>query len=136
MLGEPIIGRLRDWLGVPGKDEEWPEPGHISPELLPVPAFDPDVLLPEPLRGWVMDQAEGMPCPVEFIAVPAVVMAGSVIGARCGLRPKVHSHWVSIANLWGGILGGPGSKKSPALEAAFRPMGSLTRRPERLMQRL
>jgi hypothetical protein len=130
MLGEPIIGRVRDWLGVRGgKDttgaEEWPEPGHISQELLPVPAFDPDVLLPEPLRGWIVDQAEGMPCPIEFIAVPALVMAGSVIGARCGLRPKVHSHWVTIANLWGGIIGGPGSKKSPALEAAFRPVGSL-----------
>jgi hypothetical protein len=50
MLGEPIIGRLRDWLGVRG--EEWPEPGHISQVLLPVPAFDADALLPEPLRGW------------------------------------------------------------------------------------
>jgi hypothetical protein len=123
ILGEPIIGRLRDWLLVRGvEDEEWPEPGHISQELLPLPAFNSEALLPEPLRGWIVDQAEGMPCPVEFIAVPAVVMAGSVIGARCGLRPKVHSHWVSIPNLWGGIIGAPGSMKSPAIHgvSAFR----------------
>jgi hypothetical protein len=123
MLGEPIIGRLRDWLGVRG--EEWPEPGHISQVLLPVPAFDADALLPEPLRGWILDQAEGLPCPAEFIAVPAIVAAGSVIGARCGIRPKVHSHWVSIPNLWGGIVGAPGSKKSPAIYAAFQPLGQL-----------
>jgi hypothetical protein len=66
-----------------------------------------------------------MPCPVEFVAVPALVTAGSVIGARCGIRPKVHSHWVSIPNLWGGIVGAPGSKKSPAVYAAFQPMGQL-----------
>jgi Protein of unknown function (DUF3987) len=126
MLGEPIIDRLRDWLGVRGgKGEERPEPGNISQELLPVPAFDPDVLLPEPLRGWILDQAEGLPCPVEFIAVPALVVAGSVIGARCGIRPKVHSHWVSIPNLWGGIVGAPGSKKSPAIYAALGPLGRL-----------
>lgn len=111
--------------GKAGQEEAWPKHGHIARELLPVPALDPAVLLPEPLRGWIEDQAEGMPCPIEFIAVPAIVMAGSVIGARCGLRPKVHSHWISIPNLWGGIIGGPGTKKSPALDAASRPLGRL-----------
>jgi Protein of unknown function (DUF3987)/Bifunctional DNA primase/polymerase, N-terminal len=128
MLGEPIVSRVRDWIGVRGGVtgiEEWPEPGRISQELLPVPAFDPNVLLPESLRGWIIDQAEGMPCPVEFVAVPALVTAGAVIGARCGLRPKVYSHWVSIPNLWGGIVGAPGSKKSPAIYAAFQPLGRL-----------
>jgi hypothetical protein len=135
LLGREVVGRLREWLlgaqgpaadeGAAVQDPEWPKPGHISQELLPVPAFEPDVLLPEPLRGWIVDQAEGMPCPVAFIAVPALVMAGSVIGARCAIRPKVHGHWVSIPNLWGGIVGAPGSKKSPAIYAAFQPLGRL-----------
>jgi hypothetical protein len=33
-----------------------------------VPAFDADTLLPEALRGWVMDEADRMPCPPDFIA--------------------------------------------------------------------
>jgi hypothetical protein len=58
MLGEEVVSQVRDWLGAVGAkdtDEGWPEPGHISQELLPVPKFDSEALLPEPLRGWIVD---------------------------------------------------------------------------------
>ena len=37
---------------------DWPEPRPIAHELRPVPPFQPETLLPEVLRAWVMDEAE------------------------------------------------------------------------------
>ena len=75
--------------GTAGADGAWPEPKPIIAELKSVPAFDAETLLPEPLRAWIMDEAERMPCPPDFIAAAAVVALGSIIGARCAIKPKV-----------------------------------------------
>jgi hypothetical protein len=53
-----------------------------------VPAFDADTLLPDVLRAWVMNEAERMPCPPDFIAAAALVALGSIVGARCAMKPK------------------------------------------------
>jgi hypothetical protein len=79
----------------------------ISAELLPVPAFDAEALLPQPLRDWVLDKADRMPCPPDYIAAAAVVELGSVIGARCAIRPKSRDDWEVVPNLWGGDVGLP-----------------------------
>jgi hypothetical protein len=129
-----------DWLAAhPGatKDEiealprsihahaEWPEPGQIRAPLRPVVAFDARVLLPEPLHAWIMDEAERMPCPPDFIAAAAFVALGSIIGARCAIKPKRWDDWPIVPNLWGGIVGDPSAKKSPAWGAAMRPLDRL-----------
>ena len=41
-----------------------------------MPAFDADTLLPDALRAWIMDEAERMPCPPDFIAAAALVALG------------------------------------------------------------
>ena len=89
-----------------------------------MPPFDP-ALLPEALRPWIMDEAERMPCPPDFIAAPAIVMISSIVGARCGVRPKSHDSWIVVPNLWGGVVGLPSTKKSPAIGAAMKPLGRL-----------
>jgi putative DNA primase/helicase len=103
----------------------WPQPEPILAELKPVPAFDADTLLPEALRAWVMDEAERMPCPPEFIAAAALVALGSIIGARCAIKPKARDSWLIVPNLWGGIVGDPSAKKSPAWGAALKPLDRL-----------
>jgi len=103
----------------------WPEPKPIIAELKPVPAFDADTLLPGALRAWVMDEAERMPCPPEFIAAAALVALGSIIGARCAIKPKARDSWLIVPNLWGGIVGDPSAKKSPAWGAALKPLDRL-----------
>lgn len=105
--------------------EAWPRPKPIIAELKPVPAFDPDTLLPAALRAWIMDEAERMPCPPEFIAAAALVALGSIIGARCAIKPKVRDSWLIVPNLWGGIVGEPSSKKSAAWGAALNPLDRL-----------
>lgn len=110
----------------PGKEErDWPEPKPIIAELKPVPAFDADTLLPDVLRVWIMDEAERMPCPPDFIAVSALVALGTIIGARCAIKPKAHDSWLVVPNLWGGIVGDPSAKKSPAWGAALKPLDRL-----------
>jgi hypothetical protein len=103
----------------------WPHRKPIAAELKPVAAFDPNVLLPDALRHWIMDEAERMPCPPDFIAAAAIVATGAVFGARCAIRPKSRDPWLVVPNLWGGIVGDPSDKKSPAMTVAFKPMDRL-----------
>ncbi len=103
----------------------WPEPKPIQAILHPVPAFDAQTLLPEALRGWVMDEADRMPCPPDFVAAGALVTLGAIIGARCAIKPKARDSWLIVPNLWGGIVGLPSAKKSPAMGAALRPLDRL-----------
>jgi putative DNA primase/helicase len=103
----------------------WPQPKPIIAELKPVPAFDADTLLPAALRAWIMDESERMPCPPEFIAAAALVALGSIIGARCAIKPKARDSWLIVPNLWGGIVGDPAAKKSPAWGAALKPLDRL-----------
>ena len=106
-------------------EAEWPEPEPINAELRVVPKFDPDILLPSPLREFVMDAADRMPCPPEFVAVSLLVSIGSVIGASCAIKPKQHDDWQVVPNLWGNLVGEPASKKSPAMDAALKPLDAL-----------
>ncbi len=103
----------------------WPAPRPIVGELKPVPPFDADTLLPDALRAWIVDEAERMPCPPEFVAVAALVALGSVIGARCAIKPKRRDSWLVVPNLWGGIVGNPSAKKSPAWGVALKPLDRL-----------
>lgn len=110
--------------GTPAADT-WPDPRPIQAPLYPVPAFDPVALLPEMARGWVMDEADRMPCSPDYIAVGMLVICGSIIGARCAIKPKLRDDWQIVPNLWGGIVGLPSAKKSPAISAALKPLDRL-----------
>jgi hypothetical protein len=105
--------------------DAWPTPKEIKPALLPVPAFDPEALLPPVLRDFVVDEAERMPCSPDFVAAALLSTLGSVVGARCGIRPKAHDPWHVVPNLWGAIVGQPASKKTPAMNAATKPLDRL-----------
>jgi hypothetical protein len=103
---------------------DWIEPKEIKTQLLPVPALTPE-LLPGVYRDWLADTAFRMQVPLDFVAVAALVMAGAVIGAGCGIRPKRHDDWLVIPNLWGGVIARPGALKSPALAEALKPLSRL-----------
>lgn len=89
---------------------EGPLPIKTTP--LPVLPFTLE-MLPEPLRPWVRDIAHRRQCPLDFVAIPALLMIASLIGARCSIKPNAHDDWTVVPNLWGGILGDPGTLKSP-----------------------
>jgi putative DNA primase/helicase len=99
----------------------WPDPEPLPDGLPAVPAFVAE-LLPESLRPWILDIAERLQCPVEYVAVAALSSLGSLIGRQCVVRPKRHDDWSIVANLWALLVGLPSAMKSPAMEEASRPL--------------
>jgi hypothetical protein len=102
----------------------WPEPKPLPGGLLPVDAFDID-LLPASLRSWVNDVAERMQTPADFVGVTAMVAAGSVIGRKIGIRPMLYDDWTVVPNQFACIIGRPGVMKSPAVTSALKPFSRL-----------
>ena len=102
----------------------WGQPEPLGHKLPPVPALAPS-MLPLELWPWVSDIARRLQCPIDYVAASAIVMLGSVIGTGCAIRPKQKDNWTEIPNLWGAVVGPPGSKKSPALSQAMKPLFSL-----------
>ena len=98
----------------------WSEPMEIKSDLPLAPAFDANALLPTTLTDFVLDEADRMPCSPDYIAAALIVCLGSVIGARCSIKPKRRDDWIVTPNLFGGIVGDPSSKKSPALGTVTR----------------
>lgn len=103
---------------------DWPDPIPLPSSLLPVAPFDL-ALLPDAFRPWIADIAERMQVPPEFVAVPAMVGAGSVIGNQIGIRPMREDDRQVVPNLWGCIVGRPGVLKSPSVSAALAPLQRL-----------
>lgn len=133
-LTDHEIGRTIDSGLTAGKAEprEIPEPSASvrisraapggSPEAVgdlldAVPLF-PLEALPLPFRRLVEEVAAAMPCPPDFPATPLLVAAGAAIGDALELRLK--DGWREGPNLYGAIVGDPGSKKTPAQELAVR----------------
>jgi len=106
---------------------EWPEPTPINAiknDLPPVVPLPP-ALIPEPYRPWLVDIAERMQCPLDYVAVGSLVVTATLIGTGCGIRPKAMDSWTVIPNLWGGIIGAPSTLKSPALKEILKPLEAL-----------
>ena len=65
----------------------WNVPKPLPSGLLPVPTFHLD-FLPGSIAPWVGDIADRMQCPLEFVAVPAVVALGAALGRKIAIRPQ------------------------------------------------
>jgi hypothetical protein len=112
---------------------DWPEPEPLHDVLRPVPEL-PEELIPPSLQNWVQDVAHRMQVPLCFTAVSAFVVAGSLIGTGCGIRPKEQDDWLVVPNLWGGLVAVPGKLKSPALGAITEPLKLLEAEEESLYE--
>ncbi len=108
-------------LGEEPLSNSWPDPEPIETTLLPVEKLPPEII-PGPLREWVTDVSHRMQAPLDFIAAAVMVMAGAVIGAGCGIKPKRKDNWLVVPHLWGGVIGRPGMLKTPALQEALKPL--------------
>jgi putative DNA primase/helicase len=63
-----------------------------------------------------------MQCPPDFPAVGVMVMISGLVGRRISVCPKRLDDWRVTPNLWGFVVGRPGSMKTPALEEVLRPL--------------
>lgn len=103
------------------------EPQPLPPELLPVDPL-PMAALPEAFAPWVRDVAGRMHCPPDFVAVPMLVSAASLVARHVGIRPERRTDWMERGNLWALIVGRPGFMKSPAMSQALAPIDRLEAR--------
>lgn len=106
---------------LPGHDTLM-EPSPLPKELLDVEPF-PLKALPDDMRTWVDDVSERMQCPPDFVAVPMLVGAASLVARHVTIRPRQRNDWTERPNLWALIVGRPGAMKSPAMQQALRPLG-------------
>lgn len=102
-------------------------PQPLPPELLPVEPFPMDAL-PNAFGPWVRDVAERMHCPPDFVAVPLLVAAASLVARHLRIAPQRRTDWFESGNLWALIVGRPGWMKSPAMSQALAPMDRLEKR--------
>jgi hypothetical protein len=109
----------------PEEEEPWPEPLPFEIKLPSVPSLN-ELMVPEPLREWVLDTSRRMDnTPPDFAAAAAIVVAGALLGRKVGVRPKRNDDWTVIPNLWGGLVGLPASMKTPTLNQILRPVKRL-----------
>ncbi len=139
----PEGGDLTDWLDLghtpeeffalveessaygPAEEEHWPEPVPLEIKLPSVRPLD-ELMVPEPLREWVLDTSRRMDnAPPDFAAAAAIVVAGALLGRKVGVRPKRNDDWTVIPNVWGGLVGLPASMKTPTLNQVLRPVKRL-----------
>ena len=99
----------------------WNQPKELKRGEVPTKPLEPKAL-PESVRAWICDISERMQVPIEFIAVPAIVAASSLIGRQVGIFPKLNDDWMVIPNLWGMVIAKPGWMKSPAFSEALKPL--------------
>jgi hypothetical protein len=122
------IRDLKDFLGLgfeKVKATTVLEPQMLPPALRPVPAFDPSHL-PNAIKDAVVDLADRLQCPPDYLAVAMLSAAGAVIGNKVGIFPYANDEsWEVYPALWGGIVGDPGSKKTPSLQSAHKPLQHL-----------
>jgi hypothetical protein len=108
------------------RDDEapWPARQPLPPLRQEVPRL-PESLLPPPLRAWIVDEAERLGSCIEFIAIPAIIGAGSLLGRNLTIHPKARDRWTVVPNLWGCVIGRPSTMKSPSAAAAHSPLRRL-----------
>ena len=97
------------------------------PRLLPEAPPLPEGIIPLALLPTCKDIARRIQVPISFPAICLIVALSSIIGRKTSIKPKEKDDWTVIVNLWGGIVGRPGKKKSPAISEALRPLHKLVK---------
>jgi hypothetical protein len=77
-------------------------------------------VMPRAMADYARSVARALPCPTDLVAVAALAAAAATIGNTTQVRVK--AGWVEGPRLWCALVSDPGTKKSPALAAATRPL--------------
>jgi hypothetical protein len=101
-----------------GTQADWPEPVPLA-TVPAVPVFPLDVFPPR-VRRFLLDGARTMGCPVDYLAVPFLVMAAAALGASRALQVKA-GH-IQRAILYAAVVGKPGKTKTPAQDMVLEPV--------------
>jgi hypothetical protein len=87
---------------------------------LPDPEEFPLSALPITLRQFAREAAASVGCPVDYIGLSTLAAVSAAIGDT--RRIVIKKDWTEGAAIFGMIVGGPASKKTPAMNLALRPV--------------
>ncbi|EOF4701914.1 TPA: DUF3987 domain-containing protein [Raoultella ornithinolytica] len=101
-------------------DQGWSVPLDLKSDLSPVMPFDSE-LLPQSVRGYVIDYAARMDnAAPDFAAISVMIAAGALIGGTAEIQPKRNdTGWRLVPNLWGSAIGYPSAMKTPSLKCGL-----------------
>ena len=103
-------------------EEEWQAllPLDIAATAVPLAKED---WVPEAYRQWLADIAHRKGCPYDFVLATFVVIIGSLIGPRLGIKPmNDDDDWLEVPNIWGLVVSRSGTLKSPAISDVLAPV--------------
>ena len=80
----------------------------------------PLTVFPKIIQRYVREGADALGCPVDFFAVPVLVLAGLVVGASRALQVK--PGWLESPRFYVAIVGEPGDAKTPAQNRVAAPL--------------
>jgi hypothetical protein len=87
---------------------------------LPDPEEFPIAAIPITLRQFVREAAASVGCPVDYLGLSTLAAVSAAIGDT--RRIVIKKDWTEGAAVFAMIIGGPASKKSPAMNLALRPV--------------
>lgn len=110
--------------------EEHPQPQPIKKPLPDVEVLDSN-LLPDGLKGWLVDIAYRKQVPLDLPVATAITLVSGLIGSRIGIKPKKYDDWLVIPNLWGMIVASPSMMKTPVINDVSKPAKKLEEEADR-----
>lgn len=128
LLDQRVVDQVRTWLGISHPPGSPPVPHQelgFEASLEPPPPFPVDVF-PPMIATFVHQGSAAFGIPPDFIAIPLLGFAAGVIGNLRTIELK--PGWTERAILWVGIVGRPGSGKSPGMDYAQQLIGQLQQR--------
>jgi hypothetical protein len=87
---------------------------------LPDPEEFPLAALPLTVRQFVREASASVGCPVDYMGLSTLAALSAAIGDT--RRILIKKDWTEGAAIFGMIVGGPASKKTPAMNLALRPV--------------
>ncbi|WP_428657692.1 YfjI family protein [Runella sp.] len=112
-------------------NQEHPEPQPIKKPLPDVQPLPPEIV-PDGLRGWLVDIAHSKQVPLDFPTATALTLISGLVGSRLGMKPKRRDDWLVIPNLWGMIVAKPSMMKTPVINDVSKPLKNLEMEAEKV----
>ena len=86
----------------------------------------PTDVLPEPVRGFVVDGAKAIGCDTSYLALPLLSVLAAAIGNTRRIQQKCG--WTVPAIIWTAIVGESGTAKTPAFRLVMQALRDLQRK--------
>ena len=119
---EPGAYDRKDWSEEKAADDSNDSNDSVFQDLadLPDPEEFPISALAITIRQFVRQAAASVGCPVDYIGLSTLAAASAAIGDT--RRIVIKRDWTESPAIFGMIVGGPASKKTPAMNLALRPV--------------